>query len=229
MNVCLINYNTPELIDAAINSLLKHTSGCEITVFDNSDVHHCYEREGVGVIDNTSGQIINFDALLENFPNKLNNTANNFGSVKHSYTVQVLWDYFPNGFILMDSDVLVINDISELVDYNVACSGEIYCNKQKYHCKVPRLLPFLCWINVPFCKYADVSYFDPSRSWKIDGSKNPNDWYDTGASFVEDCVIKNLPIKKVVVSNYIIHFGKGSWKNKKLYKKWLEQNKRYWL
>lgn len=228
-DICLINFNTPKLIDAAISSLLKNTKNCKVTVFDNSDRLPCYNNNGIEVIDNTNGQIIDFDALLQNFPNRLNNTANNFGSVKHCYTIQTLWEYFPEGFVLMDSDVIVIRDISDIVDHNVACSGEVYCNKLMKHRHVPRLLPFICWINVPYCKYADISYFDPLRSWKLDGDNNPDKLYDTGASFLEDCIRKNVPIKEIAVSDYIMHFGRGSWDNKKSYMKWLEKNKKYWL
>ena len=73
--VAIIHYNTPELTEAAILSLRKHGGeDYEITIFDNSapavdqKTGERYEARpftaemnGVKVIDNTKGQIIDFE------------------------------------------------------------------------------------------------------------------------------------------------------------------------
>ena len=37
LKVCIVNFNTQRFTDVAIMSLNKHTPGCEVFVFDNSD------------------------------------------------------------------------------------------------------------------------------------------------------------------------------------------------
>ena len=108
--VVVINYNTPELTEAAILSLRKHGGlHYDVTVFDNSDARPFkISMPGVKVIDNTSGKVIDFDKILETFPNRNRligcSTGNEFGSVKHILTVNKLWELFPDGFVLMESD-----------------------------------------------------------------------------------------------------------------------------
>jgi len=222
MDVCIVNFNTPELVRAAIISLWRHTPGCNVTVFDNSDSMPPFSMEGVHTIDNTKGQIIDFDEFLSRYPNKVS-TFNNWGSAKHCYTIQKLWDYFPDGFVLMDSDVLVKRDISEFFDNNVAWVGTVYSNPESAGTRTPRLLPFLCWINVPMCRKYDINYFDGTRNWKL--YKYGNRWYDTGASFYEDCQKAGLPTKPLDIDNYIIHFGNAHKRGKNAWMNWLEEHK----
>lgn len=228
MDVCIINYNTPELVSAAIASLRKNTRDASVTVFDNSDKLPFRRDCGVSVIDNTSGQIIDFVEFLERFPHKLHTTINDWGSAKHTYTVQKLWEYFPDGFVLMDSDVLVKKDISDIVDTGVAYAGQEHVNRKNIHSLVPRVLPMLCWINVPMCVASGIKYFDPKRNWKLTGTRNPKKWYDTGASFLEDCRRAAVPAKNIDISEYILHYGAGSYKRSVGYEEWLEENKELW-
>ena len=96
--VVVINYNTPELTEAAILSLRKHGGlHYDVTVFDNSDARPFkISMPGVKVMDNTAGKIIDFDKILETFPNRNRligcSTGNEFGSVKHILTVNKLWE-----------------------------------------------------------------------------------------------------------------------------------------
>ena len=222
-NVAIVHFNTPELTRAAIQSLWKHTPDCSVVVFDNSDRRPFGEMENVRVIDNTKGQVIDFDEFLSRFPDK-SDTENNWGSAKHCYTIQKLWEYLPGGFVLADSDVLFKKDISPLFDKSVAYGGTVYVDERRANKKVPRLYPFLCWINVPMCKRAGVSYFDPVRNWHLTASQNPYDWYDTGASFLEDCRKLKLPGDEYNISNYIIHLGRASHCGTP-WEKWLEEHK----
>lgn len=209
-NVCIVNFNTTALTTAAIKSVWKTTPDCAVTVFDNSDKEPFPEMDGVRIIDNTKGDVIDFERFLSGFPNKVK-TYNSWGSAKHCYTVQKLFDYFPEGFVLMDSDVLVKKDISDLFDCTCLFVGEVCHNPKKRNSKIPRLLPFLCWINVSMCKEKQIDYFDPGRSWRLNGQQ----FYDTGASFLEDCNRHSLPTRRINLEDYIIHFGAGSWQTDK--------------
>ena len=69
--VAIIHYNTPELTRACIGSLI-YNGGVEdrlhIVVFDNSDSKPFGDTSGVTIIDNTQGQVIDFNAELAKFP-----------------------------------------------------------------------------------------------------------------------------------------------------------------
>ena len=70
--VAIIHFNTPELTEAAIKSIRKQGGEkYRIVVFDNSDTRP-FEKpmRGVEVIDNTKGQIIDFEMELDKFPYK---------------------------------------------------------------------------------------------------------------------------------------------------------------
>ena len=80
--VIIINFNTPEMVEAAILSLRKHGGqDYRVIVFDNStDVNYpttqtmaamkicarpfTRKMPGVEVIDNTKGQVVDIDAEL---------------------------------------------------------------------------------------------------------------------------------------------------------------------
>lgn len=218
-NVCIVNFNTTELTTAAIQSLWKNTPDCKVTVFDNSDRIPFGKMKGVRVIDNTKSQVIDFNKFLDEYPYKEQN-QNNWGSDKHTYTIDHLFDLFPEGFVLMDSDVLVRKDISDLFDESVVWCGEerSYDNHNK-----PRLLPFLCWINVPMCTQYGIRYFDTKRNFRLDAQRARSVLYDTGAVILEDCKKTNLPVKEINLKDYIVHFGKGSWAKQSSYKQWLKK------
>ena len=63
--IAIVHYNTPELTESCILSIRK--VGCQwpVTVLDNSDKRPFkVKMKGVTVIDNTKGQIIDFDEEL---------------------------------------------------------------------------------------------------------------------------------------------------------------------
>lgn len=222
-NVCIVHYNTPVLTEAVIKSIRKHTPDVHITIFDNSDRYPFRKTDDVDVIDNTSGQIIDFVAFLDSYHGKMDSTCNDWGSVKHCVSVDYLFSRFPDGFVLMDSDALLKKDISSLFDESVAYIGEEFVNPKDKIMLVPRLLPFLCWINVKMCKKYGISYFDDRRSWKLRYG-GPESWYDTGASFLEDCKKANLPFRNISLKDYIEHFIGASYKGKP-WRMWLEENR----
>lgn len=212
--VCTVNFNTPELTSAAIRSVFKHTPDCRIVVIDNSTtICMEYDDERVEVLDNTKQQIIDFDSMLACYPLKRKSTSNHWGSAKHCYTIQKMFDIIGRGFVLMDSDALVKKDISDLFDDRYVWVGKTYQDTGRKLSEIGRLLPFICYINVPMCKSADIHYFDYTRNFRL-GTGGKNNYYDTGASFLEDTLKAKLPYKEVDIYDYIIHLGGGSYREK---------------
>ena len=127
--IAIVHYNTPELTEAAILSLRKHTgTRYDVTVFYNSDKRPFKAKmQGVKVIDNTKGKYIDFEAELAKFPNKCWDLAkkSNYGSAKHIMSVQKLWELLPGGFILMESDILLKDDIGFMWQEEFAAVGKV--------------------------------------------------------------------------------------------------------
>ena len=193
-------------------------------MFDNSDEGKFINTfSNVTVIDNTDGQIINFNEWLKGFPEREKSpigVGNNYASSKHCVSIQKAIDIIDDNIILMDSDVLIKRDISELWDEDCIYIGNYEHNR--WHDK--RLMPFICFINVKMCKEYGIKYFDENRivGLTVNGEK-----YDTGCSFYVDS--EKYKHKEINIFDYIKHFAQGSWKRKNLnFKKWLEINKDLW-
>jgi hypothetical protein len=221
IDVAIVHYNTPEMTAAAIKSLNKCTPGCSVTVFDNSD-ERPFENtfSNVSVIDNTKGQIIDFDELLSHYPDKEDGdiAKSNYGSAKHSKSVDYLMDVLPNGFVLMDSDVLVKKNIRKFVDRNFAVAGTEQIKKN-----IPLFQPFFCWLNVPMLKENGIHYFNGDKMWAL-SNVYPNNRYDTGAWLFEDVSNKKLPWKHDDIWQYIIHLVHGSWRGSNA-NAWLKEHR----
>ena len=258
LTVCIVHYNTPELTMAAIRSLWKHTPGVYVIVFDNSDrrpftaaaarpLDACAASNSskatgrrdsgnlftlhsslLEVIDNTRGQLIDFDQWLNTFPDREPSPGNNYGSAKHCYSVQWLIDHRRNPFMLMDSDVLVRQDIAPLFDDRFAFVAHVGCNtRRRFGFELLKADPFLCYVNVPMLRQYGVRYFDSAHMWNL-VSRSPNNRYDTGAWLYHEVKAKRLPFRDVdVKADYIHHLGHGSWRNKD-YRQWLEEYQDLW-
>lgn len=220
MEVLVCHYNTPEFLNAALQSLFHFSPSAHVTVFENSD-RRPWEgtHPNVSVIDNTRGQIIDF-SFLSSFARRVP-TTNNWGSAKHCASVDRCFELLPGGFLLIDSDVIVKRDIAEMWDEQHAWVGEVEERvfRKKYH--VRRVFPHLCFINVPMLKAAGVRYFDGNRCWKLTDHV-PRRWYDTGASFYEDTL--RLPHHKVRLSDYVDHYGCGSYHLRKSPAEWIKDH-----
>ena len=231
--VCIVNYNTTELTRAAIRSIRKHGGeNYRIVVFDNSDKTPFGAMDGVEVVDNTKGMIVNFDMELARFPKKNIGigcaVGCNFGSVKHMMSVDWLLYNIEEPFVLCDSDILVRQSIEEFFDETQAAIGKLHINNPM---NVPRLEPMLCWLNAPMLRDAGIHYFDATRSWGLLPNRDDKrNWYDTGASLLEDIKAKALPWREVdTEEKHIFHLGSGSWKNAGTTAgEWLEQNRDLW-
>ena len=234
--VAIIHYNTPELTMAAIGSLLKNGGGpFRVVVFDNSDTRPFEGATNVQVFDNTKGQIIDFDAELEKYPERDRSIGCakgcEFGSVKHMMTVQKLWELLPQGFVLMESDILIKKNIDEFFNEQYSVYG--YCQKAQPHnpFNIGRMLPMLCWMNVPMLTREGAKYFDPTRTYGLlpGGRANRNNWYDTGAVLLEDILTKRPRLKGYHrdIREFVEHYGSGSWAKNDLNQQmaWLEAHK----
>lgn len=220
ITVCIAHYNTPEMTRCCIRSLQRHTPGVGTIVFDNSDKAPFLPMDGVEIIDNTNGQIIDFDKWLKEFPDKVD-VGNGWASAKHCYTVQWLVNKRRNPFILMDSDVLIRKDISMFWDKAHAFVGDVRPHTSQWGITVNRVLPFLCFVNVPMIKGHGVTYFHFPKMWALT-TKSPDKAYDTGCWFLEDVRRHKLPCRKVSFDDYALHFGHGSWRDKDP-KEWLKK------
>lgn len=227
-DVVIIHYNSPDLTEATIKSLNKTTEGCHVIVFDNSDQKPFINTfNNVEVIDNTKGQLINFDAWLNTFKYKEPSPGNNYGSAKHCYSVQWIVDHRKNPFVLIDGDVLISKDITDFWNSDYAFIGHIGCNTRRFGYVVNRVEPWLCYINVRMMRENGIAYFNGKKMWNL-VSNPPDDHYDTGAWFLEECNRLKLPYKDIDTKEYGLHLRHGSWKMKDN-QKWLNDNKQLWL
>ena len=237
--VAIINFNTPELTEACILSIRKHGGkDYRVVVFDNSDNRPFrVQMPGVEVIDNTRGKLIDFDKLLSAFPQRNASIGCakgcDFASVRHMRTVQELWRLLPDGFVLVESDVLIKKPIDEF--FREEYSFVAYVQRQQPHNPfgIGRILPMICWLNVPKFVAEGVQYFDPNRTYGLKADRNDRtNWYDTGASLLED-VLSHRPRLKglhIDIRDYVEHFGSGSWKNNNLkaQAEWMNKHRNLW-
>lgn len=229
-NILIIHYNTPYLTECLVRSVNRFVQDATIYIFDNSDKEpFTAQFDNVTIIDNTKGQVIDFDKWLEKYANKNNShgKTNQWGSAKHCYSVEKAMDIIGENFILLDSDVLIKKDISDLYDDNIIYAGEVITQPSS---TIKRVLPFICFINVKMCKDKKVHYFNDNYMHGL-YKTSLSDRYDTGAGFYLNS--SKLPSKNIKCSDYIVHYGHASW-NKPGYKhgfnqnEWLSVNKKYW-
>ena len=235
--VLIIHYNTPLLTECLVKSINKHVKDAYIYIFDNSDVSPFKNKfDNVEIIDNTKGQIINFAVWLKKYPNRFssNGKVNGFGSAKHCISVEKAMKIIGDNFVLLDSDVLITRDFSNLYNDKVCYISEV---KNQPGSKIVRSLPFICYINYKMCEKSDVHYFNENYMHGLNYKKNNAraDFYDTGAYFYLSA--SKLLHKEIKYKDYVVHFGSGSWeesKNKHFKKnaltkeEWLMVNKRFW-
>lgn len=209
ITACIVNYNTTQLVECLIKSINKNTPDVHIYVFDNSDIEPFTTKIGnVSIIDNTKGQIINFDAELDKYPGHVESGAkiNNYGSFKHCISVDRLMDIIKEPFVLLDSDILLKKDFSDIIDNNYCCCGDIEPQWNQKN----RIAPYLCYINTPKCIEKGIRYFNEYFMHGLNMSKE-GDEYDTGGFFYKACGLNN--IKKFNCNDYLVHYKGGSWED----------------
>lgn len=232
-NFVIINYNTQDLTEHCIMSVNKFVDGARIFVFDNSDKGAFVNKfDNVVIFDNTSGKIIDFDKFLSryHYKNRSAGRRNGWASAKHAYTIEKLIEMMDEPFILLDSDVLLKKDASDLFDEGLLYCGEVVCQPNS---TIKRVLPYICFINVPMCKKHRIHYFNEKFMHGLCyGGKGSSDRYDTGAWFYS-CTLK-YPRREIRYDDYIVHYHHGSWVSSTWEKKettsgeFIEANREYW-
>lgn len=248
--VAIIHFNTPELTEAGIKSLRKHGGeDYRVIVFDNSATltlpdgkviqarPFTAKLDGVEVIDNTRGQVIDFDKFLAEYPDRNPSVgiyqSSVWGSAKHIVTVQKLWELLPEGFVLMESDILLKKPIDEFFREEYSFVGFVQKHQKGNPFDVPRIMPMLCWMNVPMLTREGARYFDPNRCWGLKADRNDRgNWMDTGACLLDE-VLKKRPRLKglhVDIRLFVEHYGGGSWKQDNLNAQmaWINNHRHLW-
>lgn len=233
MTAAVVHYNTPKLTAAGILSLWKHTPGVRVVVLDNSDrlPFSCDRVATYGTVeyvDNTRGQVMDWEAWLAGFTDREPSPGNNYGSAKHCRSVQWMCDYLDEPFLLMDSDVLVRQDVTPFFGHpDCAWVGEVGENvRRRFGYDIMKVQPFLCWLNVPLLREHGISYFHPDWMWNLT-SKRPNHRYDTGAWLYRAVKEAGLPAFELPLQEYILHLGHGSWR-KRDPMAWIRQHRGLW-
>lgn len=198
-NIVIIHYNTPRLTECLVRSINLFVKDAIIYIFDNSDKEpFTASFDNVTVIDNTKGQIIDFDKWLSLFNTKVFSN-NKWASAKHCYSVERCMNLINDSFILLDSDVLLKKDISSLYDESYIYVGDIESWKGN-----KRVIPYCCFINTKKCKEEDIHFFNS----KFIVGLTPRCKYDTGAYFYMKC--KGIPSKRIDYNDYVVHMDNGS-------------------
>lgn len=230
LDVLIVHFNTPELTRALVYSIRKQCRGdVRINVFDNSDKRPFPEMDGVRVFDNTHGQLIDFRKFLSGYPERFGEWGNDWASARHAKTIDYCFDLLPDGFVLMDSDILLKRDITWMADRRYAWSGwrRLYGTPAGTR---ERLWPFLCWLNVPMLREHGIRYFNERYMWKL--MPGPGAYDDTGAWVLRACKGAGLRGYEVNIDDYIVHFGSASLgKTHSLIEnqmKWLYNNRQYY-
>ena len=230
-NIVIIHYNTPHLTECLVNSINLFVKDAIIYIFDNSDKQPFTAKfDNVAIIDNTKGQIINFNEWLENYPNrkKSGGRRNYWGSAKHCVSVEKCMEIIGESFILMDSDILLKKDCSDLFQEDCIYVGE---RQNQPTSRIDRILPFICFINTEMCKENGVHYFDDNYMHGLRKTAS-GDMYDTGAVLCKDA--ENLNHKYIKINDYIVHYNNASWMSTTLKKhmttvdEWLKIHKKLW-
>ena len=224
MNILIVHYNTPKLTECLVKSINKYVgTDCNIYIFDNSDkLPFTYKQNNIVIFDNTKKQIIDFDEWGKQYPNR----TSSFHSAKHAISIEKSMDLINKPFILMDSDILLKQDISILYNTEYDYIG-MELGK--------RVLPFLCFINVPKLREKGFKYFDDNYTYDLFKNGKGKTRWDTGCMLYLN---KNrYSHKNININQYMVHYTAGSYNEKDfnvLHKgqiskdSWLMINKKYW-
>ena len=196
------------MTECLVRSINKFTPNSSIYIFDNSDKEpFTYRTDNLVYIDNTKGAVVDFDAFLNKHRGHLNTTranVNNYGSIKHSLSIQKAFDLFDDGFILLDSDVLLKKNVADLADDRYIFVGGVSNSFGNTY----RVLPYACYINVRMCKERGVSFFNENYMYGLEYTPE-SVRYDTGGYFYK--ATEGIPRNILNVKRYVAHYLAGSW------------------
>ncbi len=236
MIFAIVHYNTPELLTCCIASVFKNYPDAKIVIFENSDKRKFDNIFGdnVKIFDNSLGQIIDFNKEIENLiktnslPASIKTKeleVSNFGTFKHSLSIQYILDNIKENFVLLDSDILFKKKLNLEIKDEVCIADITNC----------RVLPFVVLFNHNVIKENHILFCDKKHILPV----KPIPEFDTGGLFLSMINDKKLKIKRIKFEDYIVHYGNGSWKEngnkhsalktyKINYKEWLSKFKELW-
>ncbi len=208
----IINCDSDLFLHPALRSLYKNTNKDDysLVIFDNSnstrfniDIYLNYGFDNIFYINNTKwyneGDDEGRRAIIE-IEQKYQDKA---ASIMHCRTVDYMMNVLKHkgveNLILADSDVLLKKNPLDIIDENYACIGE-------YEIEKNRIAPYLLYLNL---NKLDIDFYDETRMLGI--TSNDYRKYDTCGSFTEDLFNSKLPYKEIKISDYIEHFGAGSY------------------
>ena len=204
--IAIINYNTNDYTNNCIKSILDKCSlkNYKILVFDNSDKINFDNIYKVDVIDNTESKIIDFSEYLKNAKEY---TLNNYGSAKHTITIDYMIKKIGvDNILLFDSDTILLRDIDFIDVKYITIADLISTTYSRFYNR--RFLPFIQYFNCKKINDHKLDYYDKNRMLGV----SKNDYlYDTGSSFYEDVLKLDSEFKRIKYKDYIIHYGRKSW------------------
>ena len=226
--IAICNYNTSALTNECISRILsiQQPFSYKMIILDNSDVEKFILNENnqryddiIQIIDNTTEKYVNFTKLCDQFIRYDHSHSHN-GSFKHAASIQFLFDIITDErLLIVDSDAFLISPISFIDDSFITIAdiqqhgekmGYTYPqNPNKVYLSKTRFVPFIQFFNLKLVRQNKLKFFDPMR---IQGGLVAEaNSYDTGASFYEDVIKRNLSYKKITYVDYINHLGGRSW------------------
>jgi hypothetical protein len=223
-NICIVHYNTPYALTCLIKSINLHVNDAYIYIFENSDKDKFINQfNNVEIFDNSQGQILDYETLLKKYPDRFKTESkyNNWASFKHCLAIDKCFDLIDDNFVLLDSDVLIKKDFSDLYQEDKICIGE-------YDSFYERISPYICFINVNLCKKYNIHYFNEDYILGVKVFKNKQK-YDTGCFFYKEC--KAYDYSTININEYIIHYQSGSFRlnfKKQSLNEWVNSFKQYW-
>lgn len=224
-----VNFNQTVLTNILLKSIVKNVinNDYRLYVVDNSTTQKFVLDQNlsgkVTVIDNTNDKIIPLEFSVKNF-SKIPVPVNNNGSFKHCLTIQWILDQAKeNHIVLFDCDVVLKKNLDWLDSNFLTIAQTEDLGKSK-----PRFLPYLQYFNIKMLRKLKIRYFDPMLIHG--GLTKPGNYYDTGASFYEEIIKKNLPWDSIDLSDHINHLKGGTFRSEKIdqIKKFISENFRYW-
>lgn len=236
VTIGMCNYNTSAITNACVKSILKNSGlDCEIWILDNSDKekfildNDVADRKRVKILDNTRGNIIDFDAIVKKYGGKLDDsTSSGYANLRHSYGIQYLIDLCQTKyFLLFDNDTILKRSIDFIDDKHITIAGfqNAYTVKDIIR-RRGRFLPFIQLFNKDMLRNYKLRFFDSKKI--INGKDKNAREYDTGAAFTELVFDNGLPVKILDVPEYVEHLGGGSWAKVHGEKEFLKKNRQFY-
>lgn len=209
--ILIVNCDSDLFLHPCLRSLYKNVSPSDFSliIFDNSfntyiniELYKNYGFNNILFLDNTPRYIREGVCPRPIFQTP-KDILLHIPSIMHCFTIDMMMKILKargtKNLILADSDLLFKKNPFYLIDENYATIGTYIDAQHRFH-------PYFQYLNL---EKLDIDYFDINRM--LGFSTNDTNKYDTGAAFSEDLIRKNLNYKNIDTSEYVEHFGGGSY------------------